>query len=68
MIIMINDLVRVSLFGLCFSVLYIGYLFYDKNEAISVLLLLMGSALTIIVIVSEIQFKKRRHQAPWLFR
>ncbi len=57
----------VGLAGLSGLMLYLAYLFYEKNVMISVLLLFLGSGLSIYLFVSEIEFKRKRHEAPWNF-
>jgi hypothetical protein len=56
-----------GIFGLAAFILYSGYLFWDKDKFIAFLLILIGIGLAIYVICSEIGFKRRRHEAPWLF-
>jgi flagellar motor component MotA len=56
-----------TVFGLVAVIIYVGYLFYEKNQAISVILIAVGLIVAIYVIVSETEFKRRRHKAPWLF-
>lgn len=46
---------------------YLGYLFYDKDTRLSGVLILIGIVLGVAVIWSEINFKQKRHDAPWLF-
>lgn len=64
---MISEIKIAGLFGLCAFIIYVGYLFYDKDKTISYLLIISGLILAIIVIGYEIDFKKKRHQAPWQF-
>jgi len=48
--------------------LIIGYLLYDKNPVLSGFFLLIGLLLVVIFVLSEIYFKKQRHDAPWQYR
>jgi len=57
----------VGTYGLCGTLLLVGYLLYDKNSTLGVILILAGLILSIYVVVSEIEFKRKRHEAPWLF-
>jgi hypothetical protein len=57
----------VGLVGLAAFILYLGYLFYEKNLLISIILLLLGGILSTVIIGYEISFKTKRHEAPWLF-
>jgi hypothetical protein len=64
-----ETLIRLAgLFGLPAVILYIGYLFYDKNELISISLIVIGVILTVYIIYSEIGFKRKRHEKPLLFK
>jgi len=54
-----------GLAGLAAFLIYSGYLFYEKNNVISSFLLIIS--LAIYIVVSEIEFKRKRHEAPWLF-
>jgi len=54
-------------FGIIGVIIYVGYLFYEKNQIVSVILLVVGLALAIFVVIMETEFKRRRHEAPWLF-
>jgi hypothetical protein len=45
--------------------LIVGYLLYDKNAVFSALFLLFGLVLVVLFVLSEIYFKKQRHDAPW---
>jgi flagellar motor component MotA len=56
-----------TVFGLVAVIIYVGLLFYEKNQAMSVILIVVGLIVAIYVIVSETEFKRRRHEAPWLF-
>jgi len=56
-----------GLTGLAGLIIYVGYLFYDKNIILSAILLTVGVLLATAIIVSEIWFKKRRHDAPWQY-
>jgi hypothetical protein len=58
----------VGVVGAIGVLLVIGYLLYDKNEVLSILLLIAGVALVFIFVISEILFKAQRHDAPWLYR
>lgn len=62
-----NIIRLVGSYGLAGSIIWIGYLFWDKNVVVSIILLIIGICLAISIIVSEIYFKKRRHEAPWQF-
>ena len=55
-------------FGLTGLIIYIGYLFYDKNFLISILLLSIGIILSILIIWSEVTLKIKLRDAPWLFK
>ena len=57
----------VGLAGLAGLIICIGYLFYDKQPVISVILLAVGVVLAVYLFVMEVSFKKKRHDAPWLF-
>jgi len=57
----------VGLAGMACFILYMAYLFYDKNILISIALLILGICLSIYITVSEIEFKRQRHKAPWLY-
>jgi len=57
----------VGTFGLVGLIIYVGYLFYEKNQIISIILLVVGLILAIFLLYSEIKFKRQRHEAPWLF-
>jgi len=48
-------------------IMYIAYLFYDKQQILSIVLFVVGVGLSIYIIFNEIEFKKKRHDAPWLF-
>jgi hypothetical protein len=48
--------------------LIIGYLLYDKNPVLSGLFLMIGLLLVVAFVISEIYFKKQRHDAPWNYR
>ena len=56
-----------TVFGLVAVIIYIGYLFYEKNQIISIILVVIGLIVAIYVIASETEFKRKRHEAPWLF-
>lgn len=56
-----------GLTGLAGLIIYVGYLFYDKNSVISAVLLTVGVLLAVSIIVSEIWFKKQRHEDPWRY-
>ena len=60
-------IVLAGLSGIVISLIICGYLFYEKNQVISIFLLLVGVILAIVFVVSEVLFKKKRHDAPWLF-
>lgn len=64
---MMPEIRLAGLFGLSGLICYLGYLFYDKDKLVSYSLLLIGIVLAILIIAYEISFKKRRHEAPWLF-
>lgn len=65
---MIDAIIQlVGTYGLCGILLLVGYRIYDKNPAFGVILILAGLILSIYAIVSEIEFKRKRHEAPWLF-
>ena len=65
---MIDAIIQlVGTYGLCGTLLLVGYLLYDKNSTLGVILILTGLILSIYVVVSEIEFKRKRHEAPWLF-
>ncbi len=49
-------------------ILIVGYLLYDKNPLLSALILFIGLALVVAFVISEIYFKKQRHDAPWLYQ
>lgn len=57
----------VGIFGLVGLIIYVAYLFYEKNQTISVILLISGLILAIYLIASEIEFKRKRHDAPWQY-
>jgi hypothetical protein len=49
------------------SMIFFAYLFYDKNDFITFILFVVGIGLGIYIVVSELEFKRKRHKAPWLF-
>lgn len=55
----------VGLSGLASFMLYVAYLFYEKQPIISVSLVIVGVVLAIAITISEIYFKWKRHVAPW---
>jgi hypothetical protein len=57
----------VGQYGLTGLLLIIGYLFYDKNQAVSIIVLAIGIILTLSITSYEIAFKQKRHSAAWLF-
>jgi len=57
----------VGIFGLAGFMGYLGYLLYDKNQFLGIVLILLSMGLTIYVITQEIEFKRKRHYAPWNF-
>jgi purine-cytosine permease-like protein len=57
----------VGVFGIVAIMFYFGYLFYDKNQAVSIILIVAALILAVYVIVSEEEFKRKRHNAPWNF-
>lgn len=57
----------VGMFGLPAFFGYLAYLFYDKNTIVSYILLIISIIAMFIVIGYELSFKKKRHDAPWLF-
>jgi len=46
---------------------YMGFMFWDKNVFVALGLVVFGAALAGKVVLSELEFKKKRHEAPWLF-
>jgi uncharacterized membrane protein YuzA (DUF378 family) len=61
-----NINVRIAgIVGLIAVVLLVSWLFYDKNQVLSVVFAITGLALAISFVTSEIYFKKQRHDAPW---
>ena len=46
------------------GLIYMGYLFYEKNILLSILLSIIGLILTCIVIGYELKFKEIRHRKP----
>ncbi len=48
----------VGVYGLTAFLIYVGYLFYDKNPIISIALVIVGVIIAIYVIWSEIKLKK----------
>ena len=54
----------VRLVALPAFIMYLGYLFYDKDPSISNILLFIGIVLAIYIIFNEIEFKRKRHEAP----
>lgn len=57
----------VGVFGIVAIMFYVGYLFYDKNQAVSIILVVVALILAVYVIVSEEEFKRKRHNEPWNF-
>ena len=55
----------VGVVGAIAVLLIIGYLIYDKNQALSILILIVGLILVTAFVIAEIYFKKQRHDAPW---
>lgn len=53
----------VGIYGLAGLFLIIGYLFYDKNQNTSYLLLLIGALLIIAIIISDISLKHQHQEA-----
>jgi cell division protein FtsW (lipid II flippase) len=58
----------VGVFGIVGVMFYVSYLFYDKNQVISIILFLIALILAIYVVVSEEEMKRERHRAPWNFK
>lgn len=44
---------HIGVYGLLAIIFYVGYLFYDKNGLISIVLLIIGTIFTFIVILYE---------------
>jgi ABC-type iron transport system FetAB permease component len=57
----------VGVFGIVGVMFYVSYLFYDKNQIISIILFLVAIILAIYVVISEEEMKRKRHDAPWNF-
>jgi|WetSurMetagenome_2_1015567.scaffolds.fasta_scaffold204753_2 hypothetical protein len=57
----------VGVFGIDGVMFYVSYLFYDKNQIISIILFLVALILAIYVVISEEEMKRKRHEAPWNF-
>jgi hypothetical protein len=55
----------VGVVGALAILLIVGYLVYDKNQALSILILIVGLILVSAFVISEIYFKKQRQDAPW---
>lgn len=49
----------VGKYGLAGFLPYVGYLFYEKNEMVSVLLVIFGIGLSVSLIVSDIMHKHK---------
>ncbi len=58
----------VGVVGALAVLLIIGYLLYDKNPALSGFILMIGLILVVAFVISEIYFKKQRHDDPWRYR
>ena len=58
-----NIFILIKEVGLPLGILCIAYLFYDKNSAVSVILIVLA----MIIIYFENYFKAKRHEAPWNF-
>jgi len=56
-----------GLVAFCITLVVIGYLMYEKDEVISMILIIVGMAMGIALVISEINFKTRRHEVPWQF-
>jgi uncharacterized membrane protein YfcA len=57
----------VGVFGIVGVMFSVSYLFYDKNQIISIILFLVAIILAIYVVISEEEMKRKRHDAPWNF-
>lgn len=53
--------------GLSAFIIGVGYLFWEKNTLLSSILILFGLISAGVIIQKEIEFKKKRHRAPWLY-
>lgn len=61
-----NSIIKLAgVFGVVAIMFYVGYLFYDKNQVVSIILVVIALILAVYVIVSEEEFKRKRHEAPW---
>lgn len=57
-----EGVIKTRQYGLIVSLIYIGYLLYDKNQNISILLMLIGMVLGIHIIISDSNIKKEKHE------
>jgi hypothetical protein len=61
----VAEIKLVGQYAVIIALPYIGYLFYNSNILISVILIETGLCLAIAIVIDEISFKNRRNQAPW---
>jgi len=64
---MVGEIKIAGIFGLIGLIGYFGYNLYEKNQILSIILLLIFIVLAGYVIISEINFKRIRHKGPWNF-